>query len=778
MPQQTKTSVENNFTGGLKTEYTGLNFPENACIDADNTVFTITGDVIRRLGIDFEDNFSQQALDRTGKAVTYYRWDNAGGDGNSQILVLQVGSSLKFYRIDTASPAQPLSTQLIPFTVDLTQFVTTNGPNPSTFECQYSDGNGCLFVFNPSCDPFVCTYVGGQLAPVQISVQIRDFSGMPEPGVAVNARTSNPTIEHIYNLGNQGWTSQPPWFAVSGSSIAVGIGSKVFTVPSGMTVTVGDIANIALGGPAPPLVTGQILMAGVVTAYSGTNLTINVTSDLGAAEGLSFANWLINSSTHGQTSTWFSALGVYPSNSDVWWTYKDSTDVFNPSVTASQITINTGYAPRGHFILNAFDQQRSLVSGQAGLTSSSTTQRPSTGTWFAGRLFMSGVNASQGATGDAGYISWSEDIYFSQIVTDPSQYGMCYQVNDPTSETLFDLLPTDGGVIKIQGSGGFVKLFPVTNGLLAFGRKGIWFITGKQGIGFTADDYTITKISSIHSISGNSYVNVMGYPMFWNEEGIYSITVAQTGIGLNVDPITVGTILSYYTEIPTESKRFARGDYDPLNYTITWCYRSTDGTDLTSKYEFDKMLNYNMANKAFYPYSVQGPPHIHGVAYVSGPGTAGLSEPTFKYIVSTKVPLPSGNYQFTFGEERDDENYVDWISNDGVGVNYSSTFTTGYKLHGGAQRQFQAGYVYVYSKQDTPTAYKIQGIWDYAIDPNSGKYSTPLIVNNNKQYFGHVFRRHRIRGLGTVLQFKVSSIDGKPFDIVGWSIWENQNDSI
>ena len=29
MPQQPSASIENNFTGGLKTEFTGLNFPEN-----------------------------------------------------------------------------------------------------------------------------------------------------------------------------------------------------------------------------------------------------------------------------------------------------------------------------------------------------------------------------------------------------------------------------------------------------------------------------------------------------------------------------------------------------------------------------------------------------------------------------------------------------------------------------------------------------------------------------------------------------------------------------
>ena len=146
---------------------------------------------------------------------------------------------------------------------------------------------------------------------------------------------------------------------------------------------------------------------------------------------------------------------------------------------------------------------RSGVSGIAGLTSIVTTIRPRTGTWFQGRVFYAGVDASQQATGDAQYYTWTENIYFSQIITpgDNTEFGYCYEINDPTSETLFDLLPSDGGVINIQGSGSIYKLFPVVNGLLVFAANGIWFITGSQGIGFTATVYTVTKLSGVQSIS-------------------------------------------------------------------------------------------------------------------------------------------------------------------------------------------------------------------------------------------------------------------------------------
>ena len=148
-----------------------------------------------------------------------------------------------------------------------------------------------------------------------------------------------------------------------------------------------------------------------------------------------------------------------------------------------------------------------------------------------------GLDASQAATGDENFYTWTENIYFSQIVTSINQFGYCYQANDPTDENYFNLLPDDGGVIQIQGCGAIHKLFPIQNGMLVFADNGVWFITGSQGIGFTADDYTITKISAVRVISNTSFVDVLGMPFFWNEEGIYM--TQQTQNGIQIEPLTV-----------------------------------------------------------------------------------------------------------------------------------------------------------------------------------------------------------------------------------------------
>ncbi len=384
------------------------------------------------------------------------------------------------------------------------------------------------------------------------------------------------------------------------------------------------------------------------------------------------------------------------------------------------------------------------------------------------------MDASQQAQGDQNFYTWTENIYFSRIITDVSQLGYCYQQNDPTDQNLFDLLPDDGGVIVIQGCGAIERLFPIQNGLIVFAANGIWFITGSQGIGFTANDYTITKVSAVRNISSNSYIDVNGLPVFWNEEAIYFVQM-DTG-GLKVEPITTRTIKTFYNAIPMVSKKYARGSYNPISYIIQWIYRSTPETDITSRYEFDSMLCFNIITQAFYTYNILGPPFMHDVTYVSSPGDKNAPDPTFKYVTSWNLNpgQPNQVYDFTFSEEWD-ANFVDWYSFDQLGVIYDSHFVTGHDLAGQGIRSFQPGYIYVYSRNDECTSYEIQGIWAFASSGNSGRYSNKQVITNNKPNFGMLYRRHRIRGRGTSLQLKFSSNGACPFDIMGWAIWETQN---
>jgi hypothetical protein len=811
--QQPAPTVQNHFMAGLKTEFTGLNFPENAATDTQNCVYTLTGDVNRRGGINYEANFVNNLINQSGIAKCSYRWKNVGGDGQTQVLVQQIGNTLYFYLSSSATIASPLSTTLLSSVVNINGFKAVgNGNNVSFTECQFADGNGYLLIFHKDCDPFFCTFNAATkvITPSPINFQIRDVIGIPELNIADNFRPAALSAEHNYNLLNQGWTQGSGWSA-SGTTQPccnwpqTGVTGVVFNISSQTnttTLTIGSEILIQGNGVNPGGFNEVVSLLGNVSAYSATTpgtVTVTVAScdhpgdAFGTYAGGTFfpgavavTMQLVN---QGFINTWFGVFQNYPANSDIWWLYKDTTGKFNPATTGTGfVQQNVGAAPKGTFILNPWRQLRSTVSSISGLTDITTTSRPSTGCWFQGRVFYAGNNSSQVATGDEPYTTWTENIYFSKIVETSADFGKCYQQNDPTSQDLFSLLPSDGGVITIQGCGAVYKLFPLRFGVLVFASNGIWFIGGSTGVGFAANDFTVTKISSIESISGTSFIEVTGYPYFWNQEGIYKVVPSQQpgsahspDIQLDVQNLTLGTILTYYQGIPLISQQFARGDYDQINYVVSWGFRSTAEAGLNNRYSYDTVLNLNTATGAFYPYTLPttSASSVCDIKYMQNPGGPGEIFPVFKYITQNGINI-------TFSEENDFTRYVDFFNENNVGHNYTSYFVTGYTLSGQGLRKIQTPYVYVFSRNPVGVnAYGIRSIWDFAgsatlgvQDNLGGKWSTRQVVTNNQTDFSMVYRKIRLRGRGLAVQIRVDSVQGLPFDIMGWSVWNEVNPGI
>lgn len=512
------------------------------------------------------------------------------------------------------------------------------------------------------------------------------------------------------------------------------------------------------------------------------------TSTLAALE----VNHKYNLYNQGWTTTnltaWDTAQTTMPSNADVMWRFSDATNNFDAS-TASIARINSGNtpAPKGHYILNLANQDRNAASGI--LVNSTTTSfyRPAISAFFAGRVFYAGIS----------YPGFNSNIYFTQIIERLEQYGQCFQTNDPTAEDLFDELPSDGGVISIPEAGTIFKLFTVPGGLCVFAANGVWFLTGSTGLGFTATDYAALKIADIGTISASSFVNVSGYPCWWNSEGIY-IMQAQGNLP-SIQSLTFNKFKTFYDNIPLSSKRLARGFYNKTDGQVRWIYRSTTTTPLTTVYEFDRVLNFNVRTQAFYPWTIGNsavkingitstelitrPVSINNVItsaannVIDGSGNqviaftaSGSETPQFdKFIVSYPN---AGSYKITFAD-RNNTNYVDWESFSGV--DYESYFTTGFKLRGQAIRKFQNNYVNIYSRLEEPVSYTFQGLWDFANTDGTNRWSSPQQVSHNNLDYSNATRRLKVRGHGKALQFKVSSVPGEPFDIIGWSSLQTIN---
>lgn len=491
-------------------------------------------------------------------------------------------------------------------------------------------------------------------------------------------------------------------------------------------------------------------------------------------------------------TAWDTAQTTMPSNADVMWRFKDSSDNFDATTPSiNRITSGNTPAPKGHFVLTLSNQDRDTASGLSGVLATTTSfQRPSACAFFAGRVFYAGIN----------YVGFNSNIYFTQILESVSQYGNAYQVNDPTAEDLFDLLPNDGGVISIPEAGTIIKMFTVPGGLCVFAANGVWFITGSTGLGFTANDYAVLKIADINTISDTSFVNVGGFPAWWNSEGIY---IMQGGQNLpNVKSLSYDTIKTFYDGIPVVSKRYARGFFDKTDGHIRWLYRSASTSTLEELYEYDRVLNFNIRTNAFYPWTISpSDVKVHAILsseLITRPITvdlvtendlvdlivdsggnqvitytaSGSSDQQFdKYLVSY---ADGGSYEFTFAN-RTDDTYKDWESYDDFGIMYNSYFKSGQRLDGQALAKGQANWVNVYSRIEEPVKYNFQALWDFANTGNTGRWSSSQQITHTDTNYTNASRRLKVRGHGKAMQFKVSSVLDEPFDIIGWSSFRTVN---
>ncbi len=491
-----------------------------------------------------------------------------------------------------------------------------------------------------------------------------------------------------------------------------------------------------------------------------------------------------------------------PSNSDVPWFYKDSEGNYEFKNMPDRII--GSLAPKGHFKYSLYDINRKIPEldfhdngrdfhiDETGVERIRIQdQRLSTCAFFAGRVFYSGLNASK----------HNSKVFFTQIIEKPDQFGKCYQKNDPASEKLFDLLPTDGGVVDLNEAGSIKKLFPMLNALIVFASNGIWAISGSSGIGFTANDFSVQKVSSIEIPSRNSFVDAEGIPYWWSESGIYTIMSGQQG-GLQVINLTDDTIKDFYDAIPFENKTYARGIYDPIEKVIQWVYRDARIATFVHKYIFDSVLNYNVLTKAFYPWSVDVTTvQLHGLMNITNFGNdytmdnvedsgnqvvdgtdtivafsvrGATSNSVTKFLASY---VADGATQFTFAESNDTtDGYVDWTFVDGEasdGSSYDSYFVTGYSLKGQANRRWQPIYVNMFSQCDENNTYKIRGRWNFSTSGATGKWSLFQQFINTANDFKYETNRFKIRGDGIACQFEVRNVGDSPFFIIGWASFDS-----
>lgn len=516
---------------------------------------------------------------------------------------------------------------------------------------------------------------------------------------------------------------------------------------------------------------------------------------------------------------YFSAKSVYPPNSKQWFTGKNADDAFSSDLLAKFEAGNT-LAPRGRFLVNPFRIDREAVSGVTGLEIVKEDNRPSEVAFFAGRAWYLGVEST----------NINGHIFFSQVLSDISNIGRCYQQSDPTTEDLSELLPADGGIIVIPEMGTVKGTFVTDKFLVIFADNGVWTISGQGDEAFSANSFAVNQITTVGCVGGDTIVTAGGIPYWWSEDGIYRLITDNASGRLTSQSMTQTTIETFYLEdIPNLSKVYARGVYDAKTKRIFWHYAETAPVGTVDRWKFDKVLLHDISFGAFYSWKVESlvanSPYIVGgmaapavvlsevtnnivagagndvkdgatnqvTTVVSTTATRTVQDNTYiKWL--TVVPSTDSN-KWTFSEFSNTA-FVDWFTKDSTGINFDSFLLTGYELLGSLRPSQSPWMLFFFERIEAAGATTSAGgclftaHWEWSDDSDSGKFTTQQeiygikhqldksIISTVKGGLPVVVTKIKVRGKGRALSMRFDSVDGKDFNLYGWEHINETNRSI
>lgn len=731
-----------NFSRGLITEASLLAFPDNATIDELNCDIQENGVRVRRYGFDVEAaqgyNITSDGF-TLGDAINTHVWKSAGNDSNYTLMVIQIGQYVHFYNLSAPKPLYNHKLGSTNSTINLETYVLSEFAGASKNErCTFASGKGALYIAHPYMDPLIVEF---DSTTTDFTVGQRSIKIRDFKGVndglAVDEEASTLSSEHHYNLRNQGWVNPE----------ATGAGASI----------------------------------------------------------LSYTNWaeprtISYPTTTGPIASYFTAKNRYPGNNKIWWAAKDANGDFDPSALTKLFFGNTR-APRGHFVVEAFNINRSAVSGIPGIPTETLPERPRAVAFYSGRAFWASYST----------------LYFSSTLDNPVRAMDCFQEADPTSENISDLIASDGGAVEIPNAIKIVALRDLGNGVAIFATNGVWYLqSGTQG--FTALDYVLTKISDMGCLSASSVVAADGRVYWWSQNGIQAMVQTEGSFSVlggtfSKESITQDTINSYFNNLTEYQKQTAKGIYDPASNKVFWMFENPRGSGQV-KSEYYNFLILDLTLQAFTPWNIeQGTDKLSGLpvtlafpcdVIVEEKLASNTEDSTFLNFPTLWVDNNS-EYRLGFGQFTDN-NYIDFkrleiAYNE---IDYSRTFnsyiTTGFEVLGDGLRKKQTPFVGVFFKRtegpvsntgieftiDNPSSCYFQTRWNWSNREGTGKWSTavqayrpraiPFVDNGGVETsdpgYDVVYSRNKVRGSGNAVQFRFSEArEGYGFELLGWHVW-------
>ena len=472
------------------------------------------------------------------------------------------------------------------------------------------------------------------------------------------------------------------------------------------------------------------------------------------------------------------AQGSYPSNSQIWHLglLFDADDNRNRFVSR-ELTESTGEAPKGHYIIDAFNRGASRASKAAEETAGYTgtpnfPDDQSTGglvgiAAYAGRVWYAVSGGENDGDDNSPYLSTF--VLYSQLVDSKTDATKCYSQNDPTDKDLSDVIATDGGFIRLPEARNIHSLIPLQDSLVVLTENGVWQVAGGDA-GFSATDQKVTKVSNSGAVGPSSVVDAEGSVFYFGESGIYAVQPDQTSLNLVPQNITENTIQAFFDAIPSVSRQEAKGYFDADLRTVRWLYNSGEtwynGSDWKNR--FNKELVLDLSLPAWYPNVIVDDGttssailggYVETQNYISNVSTEDVVDSsgvtvttsaaedvtiarTSRATASTRSKYltiqwnsTDSRYDFGFAFYRN-ASFRDWPSLNNLDANAFAV--TGYATFGDTQRKKQSNYLTVHCRRTetgfetsgseliylNPSSCKVQSQWDWTTSAAAGRWGS------------------------------------------------------
>lgn len=756
----TKKSVKaevSTFVRGLVTEASPLNFPENASLSEENFELLVTGARQRRLGLDFEEEYSTgpafvNAVDMEGDNIFTYVWKSAGGVVDKDILVVQLGSTLEFYDLREEFLSRD-------------GFITTillAGIFDGTVRYSFTTVDGYLILANGSSELLLISGIEPGTYE-KFSLKVRDMWGVEYTESDEDPYFRPPLTApaaHFYNLYNQSWGIPRRW---------EGAGNMMFTDPVGYYAS----QYSRFPSSSETVWTAITMKPGDEPyEYMRPNAWAEV---LGSVPTAAKGYFIIDALKRGQSRT--AAV--------------EKNKLNFPDIGTSTFATNADVTPNGANVV--FE--------------------------FAGRVFYAGFSGEV-IEGDSKSPKLSSYILFSQLVNSRNDLSKCYQEGDPTSREGSDIVDTDGGLIRISGLDRVIRMEGMGSNLIVIANNGVWAISGGSDYGFTATNYKVNKLTNLGCLSHDSVVKAGDTVFYWGTNGIYSVAFDQTG-QLVVTSITDKTINTFYSEISSMEKVNCSGIYDDVSKTVRWIYyenrsisNQTQVNELVLDMRLQAFYKHKISNTALS--AIRGlfaVPNIQtqnlDVQVIAEADTVIAN--TDNVIVASSQRIPSKSsvrylmffdnasaVDYTFGYYKEG-GFRDWFTKDGVGIDAKAHLLTGAITANDSSVDKQVPYVTVHmyrtengvDEEMEPTSQSgclMSSQWEWANSVNSNKwgrsqqvyrYRRGYLVNSASDPYDTGFElittKNKLRGMGRAVSLYFETEPLKDCRLVGWNLNINGN---